>query len=77
MNLATSKSNKITAEAKFKSEGGMSAEIMIVTSALLVGLFIRKSDEMVSFLKYVISACDLIFISVAWWDTDALTFLYP
>jgi hypothetical protein len=31
MNLATSKSNKITAEAKFKSEGGMSAEIKIKT----------------------------------------------
>ena len=31
LNLATSKSNKITAEAKFKSEGGMSAEIKIKT----------------------------------------------
>jgi hypothetical protein len=44
-----------------------------ITFNSLVGLFIRKSAEMVSFLKYVISACDFIFASVVWWDTDALT----
>jgi hypothetical protein len=40
--------------------------VVITISALLVGLFIRKSAEMVSFLKYVISACDFIFASVVY-----------
>jgi hypothetical protein len=53
------------------------ADITFNSLSGVEGQFIRKSAEMVSFLKYVISACDFIFASVVWWDTDALTFLYP